>query len=176
MELCKNCTSGLIYSYLSQRHLNQGGDIWVNTCLCLLVENFVSLYGLFHLSVISVEAIRVSTYTNSPNTFTVAGVWFSVALVKINTFWFSALSALMLFVSSAKRLPNLRKFLQRAEQLDCETVLRLILVVSHSNQRNGPLAGPAANTDKARLAFTESTLQAIEGLSAGTQQNTHTHN
>lgn len=51
-------------------------------------------------------------------------------------------------------------------------VLKLVLVSLQSDQRNEPLAGPAANSDEGRLAFTESTLEALVGLLAGTLQNT----
>lgn len=42
------------------------------------------------------------------------------------------------------------------------------MVLFQSNQRNEPSAGPAVNTDKGRLAFIESVLEALVDLSAGT--------
>lgn len=42
-----------------------------------------------------------------------------------------------------------------------EAVRRLLLVSFQSDQRNDPLAGPSANTDEGRLAFTDSILEAL---------------
>lgn len=53
----------------------------------------------------------------------------------------------------------------RSESGLWDEALRLVLVSFQSHQRNEPLAAPSANTDEGRLAFTESTLEAVVGLS-----------
>lgn len=90
--------------------------------------------------------------------------------------WFSPISRFLIILKLHKRWINLLIWTFCAACWAArlwDGVLRLVLVSFQSNQRNEPLAGPAANTDEGRLAFTESTLEALMGLSAGTLQNTH---